>query len=484
MKLFEKIPASFFSILASPNREIYWASLVTLHRLLEYDLNIPVEDYCIALGDKLSDMELLAEDALDEEEQRLIRQPNGKVRWIIHRLKRAGWLDTEYRDGSFEEVIAPRDYADQVIRLLLELEQAQTKEYNSLVFSTYSGLKQAYEEKSDRMYEALLTARRNTTELLQDLKSLYHNIRYYHQIIGQAVDVNQLLHDYYDEYKGMLDRIYHPIKTMDSLSHYRQPIMDILNALLVDDEIMERAAGRMVQLHPDEEPAQARRTLDHYVQELLSSYSNVEDILRQIDRKHRAYTRESVDSIKYRMSADHSIAGKLTELLRALSETAAGKPRETMLAWMQDGIQCENQAFADGGSLWHPTVRSRRAGAPDRIVQDPSPEEERELLQSFRADRSRKYSVAQAWQYLDQVLKNRDSITSEELLLEEDDQFIWLLLAAVRSTDRNAPVFVEFLPGEAENNGYRIPRMRIRRKPSARPAEREDRECGPMNMTP
>lgn len=94
MKLFEKIPASFFSILASPNRELYWTALVTLHHLLEYDLNIPVEDYCIALGDTLSDMELTAEDALDEEEQRLIRQPNGKVRWIIHRLKRAGWLDT------------------------------------------------------------------------------------------------------------------------------------------------------------------------------------------------------------------------------------------------------------------------------------------------------------------------------------------------------------------------------------------------------
>lgn len=38
--------------------------------------------------------------------------------------------------------------------------------------------------------------------------------------------MNQLLHDYYDEYKGMLDRIYHPIKT-DSLPRYRQPILDM-----------------------------------------------------------------------------------------------------------------------------------------------------------------------------------------------------------------------------------------------------------------
>lgn len=473
MNLFEKIPASFFSILSSPNREIYWTALVTLHHLLEYDLNVPVEDYCIALGDKLSDMELTAEDTLDEEEQRLIRQPNGKVRWIVQRLKHAGWLDTEYRDGTFEEVIAPRDYADKMIRLLLELETTENKEYNSLVFSTYSGLKQAYEEKSDRMYEALLTACRNTTELLQDLKSLYHNIRYYHQIIGQAADVNQLLHDYYDEYKSMLDRIYHPIKTMDSLPHYRQPILDILNALLVDDEIMERAVERMVQLHPDSEPAQARCTLEHYVQELLSSYSNVDEILRQIDRKHRAYTRESVDSIKYRMSADHSIAGKLTELLRALSAAAPGQPREAMLEWMQNGIQCENQAFANGASLWHPTIRSRRTGAPNRKVEDPSPEEERELIQAFRADRSRQYSVARAWQYIESVLADRDEITGNELALEKDAQFIWLLIAAVRSTDRNAPFSVEFLPGETEINGYRIPRMKICRTSHTKQAGKE-----------
>lgn len=474
MKLFQRIPASFFSILASPNREIYWAALVTLHHLLEYELNIPVEDYCIALGDKLSDMELTVEDTLDEEEQRLIRQPNGKVRWIVHRLKRAGWLDTEYRDGTFEEVIAPRDYADKVIRLLLELESAGNKEYNSLVFSTYSGLKQAYEEKSDRMYEALLTARRNTTELLQDLKSLYHNIRYYHQIIGRAMDVNQLLHDYYDEYKSMLDRIYHPIKTMDSLPHYRQPILDILNALLADDALMERAAGRMAQLHPDEEPVQARRALEHCVQELLSSYSNVEEILRQIDRKHRAYTRESVDSIKYRMSADHSIAGKLTELLRALSEAVPGRRREEMLEWMRRGIQCENQVFADGASLWHPTARSRRTGAPDRKVEDPSPEEERELIQAFRADQSRRYSAARAWQYIESMMDERDEISSDDLVLEKDEQFVWLLIASVRSTDRSAPYSLEFLQGDTEINGYRVPRMKICRKAHTKPTGKEN----------
>ena len=168
MKLFEKIPASFFSVLASPNREIYWLALVKLHELLEYDLNIPAEDYCVALSDLLSDRELVEENPDDEEEARLIRQPTGKERWILNRLKRAGWLDTEYRDGSFVEIVVPRGYADKIIRLLLELEKTETKEYNSLVFSTYSVLKQAYEDKSERMYEALLTAHRDQAANFDD----------------------------------------------------------------------------------------------------------------------------------------------------------------------------------------------------------------------------------------------------------------------------------------------------------------------------
>ncbi len=464
MRLFEKIPAGFFSVLASPNRELYWTALVKLHRLLEYELNIPVDDYCIALGDALSDMELVTEEGVDEEDRNLIRQPNGKVRWIIHRLKRAGWLDTEYRDGTFEEVIAPRDYADRMIRLLLDLEAMEGKEYNSLVFSSYSGLKQAYVEKSDRMYEALMAAQRNTTELLSDLKSLYHNIRYYHQIIGDAVSVNQLLHDYYDEYKRLLDRIYHPIKTMDSLPLYRQPILDILNTLLVDDDMLDRTVARMVKIRPELVEDDAREMLLQDIARLQNAYSSVEDILQQIDRKHRAYTRESVDSIKYRMSADHSIAGKLTELLQSYAGAGAGKPKEEMLTLLQRGIQCENQAFADTNSLWKPTVRSRRPGAPTRRIEDPSPEAERELLAQFHAGAAQRYSAANAWRYLDRALADKSELTTDTLALDNDTEFILLLIATVRSGDRISPYGIEFLPGQVESGGYRLPRMRIYKK--------------------
>lgn len=466
MNLFKRIPERFFSVLASPNRRLYWTALVTLHRQLEYELNIPADDYRTALGAALVDMELADEAELDEQEQTLLRAPNGKANMIIHRLQETGWLDIEYRDSTFEEVIAPRDYADRIIRLLLDLESAEEKEYNSLVFASYSGLKQAYLERSDRLYEALMSAKRNTNELVNDLKSLYHNIRYYHQIIGDAVDVNQLLHDYYDEYKSMIDRIYHPIKTMDSLPLYRQPILDILSGLLLDDELLGRAAERMVKQHPDTLLPDAERELKQTIYKLMETYSSVQEIVQQIDRKHRAYTRESVDSIKYRMSADHSIHGKLTELLQYYAVSQNSPQEDTALELLQSGICCERQAFADKNSLWHPNRKADRPPMGAHKVTAISAEDESDFVSSMNQSLQKRYSIIQARQYIDMAMQDQNEIRTENLPLEADAQFIMLLIAAVRSTDQASPYQIEFLPGEQDRNGYLIPNMRITKKAS------------------
>lgn len=432
--------------------------------MLQYSLELPLADYRTALGDRLSDMELAFESDLEEEEQELLRQPNGKIRWIINRLIQSGWLDREYREGSFEEVIAPRDYADQMIRLLLDLEDLENREYNSLVYATFSSLRQAYEERSDHVYDALASAKRNTQELRDDLKSLFHNIRFYHQSIGQALNVNQLLHDYYDDYKKLLDRIYHPIKTMDSLPLYREPIIDILTGIQLDDELLQSAADRMCALREGLTQEEALDALTTDINFLLASYGSMEELVQEIDRKHRAYTRESVDSIRYRMSADHSIKGKLTSLLSAYANAPAGKERDECLWLLQNGVQCESQAYADTASLWHPTVRAGRPDTPSLPVENTPPEAEQALLAEMRRDLQNQYSITRARSYILRAMGDEPTLVSDALSLDGDTPFILLLIATVRATDRSSPFHVEFLDGRTEMNGYSVPRMRFTKK--------------------
>ena len=73
----------------------------------------------------------------------------GKARLIERSFEKTGWVEREFLDGSFIEILTPNAYAITVMRMLKELSDEQISEYNSLVFSTYSALNQAY---TDNLY--------------------------------------------------------------------------------------------------------------------------------------------------------------------------------------------------------------------------------------------------------------------------------------------------------------------------------------------
>ena len=55
MKLFEIIPADFFSVLVSPNREIYADALMKLYEMFRTEINIRLKSF-------LAEVEILLED--------------------------------------------------------------------------------------------------------------------------------------------------------------------------------------------------------------------------------------------------------------------------------------------------------------------------------------------------------------------------------------------------------------------------------------
>ena len=49
MAVFDVVPAKFFSVLVSANREIYVEALLLLQDMFKFELNIKVDDYISAL---------------------------------------------------------------------------------------------------------------------------------------------------------------------------------------------------------------------------------------------------------------------------------------------------------------------------------------------------------------------------------------------------------------------------------------------------
>lgn len=462
MKLFDVVPGNFFSILSSLNREIYYDALMVLHDMFKYDLNIRVDDYISSLITILEDRFFELEDEDDIQESSLT--PSGKARLILDRLIKTGWVDKEFIDGSFIEIITPRNYAIPVLKLLSELGDDTLQEYNSLVFATFSGLKQAMNEDRSHLYEALLSAKANTEQLQYSLRTLYHGIRGFLRGIVEQQDVNLLLQDHFSEYKKMSDQIYHPIKTMDSVHRYMSPIQNLLSDILANEDILQSMCERAMSIKKYDDETQANEEVIKAIDYILDSYQSLGSIVSEIDRKHSAYTKSSIEKIQYLMTADQSIKGKLAEMLKSYANMTDSK-RDSLAAIMENTIQAAKYDFFDARSLYHKSVRSRRIDREPLAIEpngNLTALAEEYLLNQINNG----YPVTRIRAFVDRLFTGgKSEIEAKDIPLTCDSDFILLILAVIRQNEKEMRYIVEMNNDQRiEQNGYRIPDMVIRKR--------------------
>jgi hypothetical protein len=478
VNIFSLIPGSFFSILASGNREIYFDALMLLNEYLKQNLNIPVNDYISSLTGLLEDRNFIVEaedespdapDMPDAAEGQGGYSPNAKAHLILKRIVKAGWADREILDGSFIEIITPRDYAIRMMQLLDEMRDEKIHEYSSLVFSTYSALRQADHEQPREYYEAVLAARRNTETLVYELKSLYHNIRSYIRRIQEQNNINELLENHFEKYKPMTDRIYHPIKTMDSFYRFMAPVRELLVKIREDEGLLAGMRGRAMTVRKyDEEEAEAEilSALD-YVQD---TYALIGSIINEIDRKHGVYTKNSIEKMTYMMTADQSVRGKLLEIFKAYAAAfSAARPLreqlcETMDSKLKEHINIYRQQFIDGVSVFHRNPLGRRISGEALEIAD-GRSFSIEAMESLAEQLKNVYPPERICRFVESFFDSGRAVAeSEALPINDDTDFILLILAVARSRERGMDYAVELQKGRVNVNGYVIPKMKFSRR--------------------
>lgn len=456
--LFDIVPSNFFSVLVSGNREIYVESLMLLHDLFKFELNIKVDDYISSLISILEDRAYVIEE--DDEESENSTTLSGKARLILNRFIKTGWVDKEFLDGSFVEILTPRNYAIPIMKLLSELGENNIHEYNSLVFATYSGLKQAKTEHEEQMYEAVLSAKANTQQLQYELRTLYHGIRGFIRDIQEQGDVNLLLQNHFEEYKKMSDRIYHPIKTMDSIHRYMAPIQSLLADILADEHLLQMMSERAMTIKKHKDENEAEHEIISAIDYILDTYQSVGGVINEIDRKHSTYTKSSIEKIQYLMTADQSIKGKLLNLMKAYAFSEDEK-REEIGLLLENNIRVNRQEFLDGKSIYHKSVRSRRVDTnPLSIYKDDGFSDE--AMAGMLEQLKKGYPIARVRAYVDGLFpEGVKEIHSSDIHFGDDSEFILFMLATMRATDKGMNYLITMEDGHVLQDGYRIPNMTL-----------------------
>ncbi len=459
MPLFDRIPQRFFTILASPNKELYVEALFVLRQAFKTELVIRREELTAMLINSLESSILEADLSEEAEEMgtgnESLEGLSGKAHLLVRKLRDTGWLELEYEKDSFDEHVTIPDYAIEMINLLYDLSSDRVREYNSYVYATYAALKNSGENE-DYRYQALAAAYQNTVRLVDELKLLFNNIRRYYQRIGDLTDVNQLLEEHFDRYKEqIIDTVYYPLKTIDSVPRFKHGILSILNEWLADETILSAIVEQGVRRRVYADEGAGREETMYMITSIIDTYESIEGMIGEIDRKHVEYTNASIDRIRYQMNGDRSVKGKLIGLLKH---------------WQDDSVREEmtraaavwRHMYMDSQSLYDRVKRTVKTDGKAMAVEEYK--EKPELIHGFLEDVRRQYSNKKIDRYVDGCFGERDWFETEDVPMEETEDFILFLLATFRGQERGADFRTQFAEGEVERNGYVLPKIRFMKK--------------------
>lgn len=461
MKLFEVLPNDFFSVLASPNRELYSDALDVLYAAYRENLKIP-EDMLYSmlrskLEQQLADATFDGED-IDEDE---LRDISGRARFLIRKLCSKGWFEKE-RGDDFEEYITVPGYSSRILELLHELRDDSPIRGYSYVYGTYSSLKVADEGKN--VYEKMLavySAYEHTQALINLLQMVYHNVKHYFQIQIEMQEVNKVLSSHFDDFgQKVVETYIRPLKIKDSVPKYRVPIQTILTSWISDETLLVAMANAAFQDKRGETLEECRSDLLQKIFWVKERYDAIEhDYLDEIDAQVRRYTRATTQKIENLTNRDHNVRGNLNYLLQSLSRN---RNASDLVEKIQPAFQLYEQTYISEKSLWYrKRPKKRTKAAPVVIVDDVTNHDITE--QAARLLRT-EYGRAAVAAYIENWLGQSGICSSENLNLEDDKAYVMSLLAVLLSSDTNAMHQIIELEGYLSKNGYTIPQMQIKRK--------------------
>lgn len=464
MQLFSIIRnPSFFSLLASPNRDIYIEALFVVYRCYKQEFMIRKDELVnmlvAALENRMFD---LAEDEGEELEEYSL---SGRAHWLVRKLMTTGWIELDPLVHSVEEYIAVPDYSVKILQVLYEIAEDKPKEYNSLVYATYSNLSKAHEERGDYLGEALLAAYSLTDRLVDSLKSLLNNMRSYYLALQEQEEVRQVLREHFDRYQVLVsDKIYHPLKTFDSVPRFRTRILAILREWLLDGELLAKMSGQLVRKdrYPDEQTA--RDDVIRMITYIMDQYEKMDGLLKEIDRKNASYTRASVERTQYLLNTNRDTKGKLIEIIKALPKLTYDLP-ENITEDLYGAMNLFEQCWLDENSQYRePKKRLFTEPAPLRNDSGVNAEELEAEFAQFKQRINESLTHAKVLAFIKQVLANQTKVTSRELEISVTDDLLKLMLGVLKADEPDVPYRVEFQEGYVVINGFRIPDLIIGKK--------------------
>lgn len=476
--VFDTLPDSFFSPLASPNRAHYAALLCIFFRLFQENAQgleretvlSRFAEYLVRQEGRLAREEeaetetSLPPDESGEDPGATASAGSGAAEYsrflagaFLRKLIRHGWMAEETLP-DYTRIVNIAPYAKPFFEALARVEEGLRSEYESHVVAVYSLL--CTDAVSENGHYAVLNAHGATTALIDSLKVLSQSIKHHYDRFSVAATdapVSELLHLHYDVYMNeVLDGAYKRLKTSDNLSRYRPRILKQVGVLLSDETWLAETAAKMARLGSST-MEEGRRRLEFMLQEIRDVLKSLDPILEDIDRRNMLYSRSSIERVKALLEPDSTLPGKIALIVKAfrssrslharlahrLHQIRALGPDSRYKRWLRENLR------PDCGAL-------PRAGL----------EELERAEAELRLRLERQLGPRKIRDWLDER-GGRSGPLGAAALVSDTDSFIRLLYGALYADSphrRFEYLLEEASPGSVRAGGYLVPDIVLRRR--------------------
>lgn len=470
MGLFEILPANLFSVFGSKNKDIYVSSLFLLRQAFKQELVIEKEKLTQQLSSVLSN-ELMNID-VDEEEQfndgkKLSRDALSLSRFIVKRLCETGWIEIEYGvDTSFKEYIALAPYSIKIINTLYAIFKEDEQGYNTHMYAIYSNLFQADTDRKDFMYTALLNAYDRTNELENDLKSLYHSIRRKYNKLSFLNSVNEVLVDHFDNYqKRIINQVYMPLKTKDSLNRFKGSIVQILLKWLRHNESIEEIEKQAFNFQRFNSLDEAREDVITKIYFIVDKLNELEEMVDRIDDKNTNYVSATTEKMKALLNNDKSIKAKMSKLMDKLADSLVDDKQDELLENFYENLHINTTGYLSESSLFVRSYTSPMLSSEPLELDDTSYDYIDEVASNFIENMNNTYSHKNVIEYVEnRVLNNKNELESAQLKINSDEDLILTIHSMLKGWDKNIFYKIDLQEGNVGTSGYNIPKMTYLRR--------------------
>ncbi len=437
---FANVPGDFFSILSSPNRELYLAALFVVRDAFEDELVIGKkelrEQILISLENSIAQADL-SEDVEEGEviDKELLKSLPGKASFLLGKLIHKGWLCEEDSKQGFERDIVMPDYATDMLEVLYRQTLPRTELADSDVFSTYAVLSMADEEDEPRrartMSRALKVAAENAGQLSKTFRNLYYYIGKYYKEHADDEQVRDMLEKRFKEggEQSVIDAYYHPLKTSDSIALYGGDILRFVRNLEKEPELIRQMAqsdtsAEMAGLDEEERILEIRRRIDV----IYRTFSEADNKIDMITDRNADYNRRFTQAVIHNLRSDNSIVSKIVRIMKGMEDNKAYSMK------VQSGLNAVRSTFIDERSLRADTYRPEKETETKMLLR-PHHKKDEDRTRDFLKKSFGGYTMADARSYVKEKMHGRKRMETGEIIKEMDkfteDDYTLLIMASL-----------------------------------------------------